>query len=87
MNRISKQIAAGSVAAFLLALSGAGVAGSKGSEELQKEIVSGVQPVAGAEVKNPVSADTAQGSAADKAEDKTEQMLKDSKEAVGGPNQ
>lgn len=78
MNRISKQIAVGSVAVFLLALSGAGVAGSKGSAELQREIISGDQPVAGAQAKEPVRADTAEGSAADKGEDKTEKVLKDS---------
>lgn len=84
MNRISKQIAAGSVAAFLLTLSGAGIAGSKGSDELQREIISGDQPVAGAEVKDPVRADTAEGSAADAGEDKTERMLKRQADELSG---
>jgi len=86
MNRISKQFAVGSVAAFLLALSGAGVAGAKGSAELQREIISGDQPVAGTQVTEPVRADRAEGSAADKGEDKTEHMLKQQADELSGDN-
>ncbi|MCG6860772.1 MAG: hypothetical protein LJE70_05770 [Chromatiaceae bacterium] len=84
MKGFNKSIAIASVAALAIALSGAALADTKGSAELQQEIISGVQPAAGAEVKEPVRADTADGSAADKAEDKTEQMLKRQADELSG---
>ncbi len=124
MNRFNKSITIGSVAALAIALSGATFAETKGSAELQREIVSGdVAPGAPAEVKapvvdkkaseatgkmlkqeagllsgdqpgveheaglKPIPKESAETPAEDRAEDKTEKVLRDSNEAIYSPNE